>query len=356
MSGPGFGLLAGPTEPALRGHRLDPFDRVGLAGVLADLDRVGSWVELPELSSGLPSGSGCGRAVRWDERDVHTTRWYPQGITVDRHGDPAEGRSVALASWYGHGALGHALLGSRLSVLDLDADEPRYGHVLLVRAVRRLGVTALRPVRVHAGGLVRHGDLLYVAASSGGLRVFRLSDLARPAGAWRARGHRHVLPQHRAYRAVTAAGVRPMVYSFLSLQRGADGDHLVAGEYGRKGSGKHRLVRYALDRSSGLLVSGADGVAEPVEVVDSELPRMQGVAVVDDRWTVSASAGEGNPGDLWTGCPGAFERRRGALPTGPEDLAVDPGGRHLWTLTEWPGRRWVLPVDPAAPHPDRGGE
>jgi hypothetical protein len=335
----GFGLTLTPVEPALRGNVVDRFRRVGLDGVLADLDRVGSWVDLPEPD--------CDRAIRWDDRDVDTPRWYPQGVEVDVHADVAgTERPVVLTSWYGHGALGHALLGSRLSVIDPDPDAPRYGHVLLAQVVRLLGLTFLQPVRVHAGGIVRYGDHLYVAASSGGLRVFRLSDIARPVGAWRARGHRHVLPQHTAYRAVTAETVRPMVYSFVSLQRGADGDHLVAGEYGRTGTGKHRLVRYALDRSTGLLATRPDGQADPVQVIDSGIPRMQGVAVDGEHWTISASAGEGNAGDLWTGRPGAFVRRRGVLPTGPEDLALEAGGRRVWTLTEWPGRRWVVPVRP----------
>ena len=337
MTAHGFGLAAGPPEPALRGNVVDRFRRVGLDGVLADLDRVGSWVDLPQAD--------CDRAVRWDDRDVDTSHWYPQGVEVGlRTGAAGADRLVVLTSWYGHGALGHAVLGSRLSVIDPDPDQPRYGHVLLAQAVRILGLTFLRPVRVHAGGIVRYGDHLYVAASSGGLRVFRLSDIARPVAAWRARGHRHVLPEHTAYRAVTAEAARPMIYSFISLQRGADGDHLVAGEYGRRDTGRHRLVRYALDRSTGLLVTRPDGQADPVEVIDSGIPRMQGVAVNDDGWVVSASAGEGNAGDLWTGRPGVFTRQRGVLPTGPEDLAVEPGGHRVWTLTEWPGRRWVVPV------------
>ena len=74
---------------------------------------------------------------------------------------------------------------------------------------------------------------------------------------------------------------------------------------------------------------------------------MQGVAVDGDTWFVSASSGKGVPGDLHVGRPGSFVRHRGVLPPGPEDLDRDDTGR-LWCATEWPGRRWVFAVDPAA--------
>ncbi|MCK5891385.1 hypothetical protein [Aeromicrobium sp.] len=319
--------------------------RVGLEDVLARLDRTGAWTDAP--------GEAAGRAFRWDARDVETSWWYPQGVTarLDPAGpsakDTSPERRVLLTSWYGHGGLGHVLLGSRISVVDLDAEPvPRYGHVRLVQERRVLGVPALRSVPVHAGGLAWYGDHLFVAASGGGLRIFRPADVQRLRSRLRGRGTRHVLPQVGAYEARADAGVRGMVYSFISLERGPDTDHLVAGEYGRQGSGRHRLLRFPLDRSTGLLKVDAEGVARPVEGADG-VPRMQGATIVDGTWFVTASSGEGNPGDLWVGRPGALQRHRSVLPTGPEDLTSWPGTRDLWTLTEWPGRRWVLRLDGA---------
>ena len=72
---------------------------------------------------------------------------------------------------------------------------------------------------------------------------------------------------------------------------------------------------------------------------------MQGVAVHDSTWFVTASTGEGEPGDLHVGAPGAWRRHRGVLPTGPEDVDWSRPGEELWCVTEWPGRRWVLRVD-----------
>ncbi len=314
--------------------------RVGLDGVLGHLDHVGTWTDVP--------GEAAGQGFRWDARDVATTWWYPQGITarLDPTSDAAgDDRPVLLTSWYGHGGLGYLLLGSRISVVDVgEGSAPRYAHVRLVQERRLLGVPGLRRVPVHAGGLAWYGDHLFVAASGGGLKVFRPADVQRLRSRVRGRGARHVLPQVGAYEAESDAETRGMVYSFLSLERGDDVDHLVAGEYGRKGSGRHRLLRFPLDRSTGLLQVDAVGVAHPREVGEG-VPRMQGATVVDGTWYVTASAGEGNPGDLWVGRPGALVKHRGVLPTGPEDITSGPGGDRLWSLTEWPGRRWVFPVE-----------
>ena len=121
--------------------------RVGLHGVLDRLDRTGTWTDVP--------GDAAERGFRWDDRDVASRWWFPQGVTAQL--DPAEpsaegrvrGRPVLLTSWYGHGALGYLLLGSRISVVDLGSSSaPRYAHVRLVEERRLLGVPGLRRVPV----------------------------------------------------------------------------------------------------------------------------------------------------------------------------------------------------------------
>jgi hypothetical protein len=67
---------------------------------------------------------------------------------------------------------------------------------------------------------------------------------------------------------------------------------------------------------------------------------MQGVALRDGVWAVSASRGDREPGDLWIGPRDTLVRHPGALPPGPEDLAYDDAGR-LWGASEFPGRRWL---------------
>ncbi|MCW2606801.1 MAG: hypothetical protein JWO60_1494, partial [Frankiales bacterium] len=299
--------------------------RVGLEGVLDRLDRAGTPCEVP--------GEAAGRGFTWDDGDREDPQWWPQGVTVARGGD------VLLVAWYAKRDRYGRSAGSRVTVVDVrDPDRPRYRHVLLVTDRRALSRVPGGRVVSHAGGLTVVGGLLLVADTATGLRVFRLDDvLAHPGG-------QLVLPQLRRVRQPRLRR-GALHWSFLSAGD-VDGEKsLVVGEYGRKGS-TPRLVRYPLDPATGLPATGADGRCLPRGVHEQQPLRMQGVAVVGQTWFVTASAGEGRPGDLHVGRPGAWTTHRGVLPTGPEDLDAGPGGE-LWCATEWPGRRWVFAVDPA---------
>ena len=338
--------------------------RVGLDGVLATLDRTGEACPVP--------GRAAGDGLTWEPRDQDDRVWWPQGVATLRSG------SVLVTSWYAKRRWSVLTQGSRVSVVDRsDPARPRYGHVLLVspRAVPRL---SLRPVAVHAGGIAVLGDLLYVADTRAGVRVFRLSDIARVpprrldallpwrgagtrtlgrrlTGGFTAYGYPHVLPQLLRLRVPRRSGMR---WSFLSVGEVEGRLSLVVGEYGRKGSAP-RLVRYPLDPATGLPAVGADGSCPPLEVHERQPLRMQGVAVHGSRWYVTSSAGEGNPGDLHVGAPGAFRRHRGVLPPGPEDLDWSRPGEQLWCLTEWPGHRFVFPIDVQpweGPEPSAAGD
>ncbi len=319
------------------------YTRVGLDGVLADTNRVATRDRVP--------GEAAVDGYAWQRGDFRTRRWIPQGITTsaDAYGPDAsagtlDGRHVALISWYARNLLGF-VLGSRISVMDCtdDAAAP-YRHVLLVHPRRFWGVHWLRTIRVHAGGIVWYGPYLYVAGGQRGVRVFRLDDIVRVRNRLRTKTYRYVLPQFTSYAAEHDAGVDQMMYSFMSLDRTGEVDHLVAGEYGRKG-GSHRLMRFPLDRRTELLQRDDRGWAVPAELHDRQVERMQGAALVTGTWVITASNGKGNPGDLWVGRPGEYVRHAGVLPTGPEDIAYWPQRRQLWSLTEWPRRRWVYAMD-----------
>lgn len=321
-----------------------PFARVvGLRGVLRDTNRIARRVP--------PPSEAAVDAMTWERRDQRTTRWWPQGITTSADAYPGsdgdgtfEGRSVVIASWYARGVIGR-LLGSRLSVIDdIEGQTHGYRHVLLMEQVRGRFLRWFRPVRVHAGGIVWFGGHLYVAGSSRGVRVFRLDDIIRVRNRLWSRGYRYVLPQLTTYVAERDAEAAPLTYSFLSLDHSGDVPHLVAGEYSRKG-GSHRLVRFALDPETGLLRSDDRGWAVPAALYDRQIARMQGATVVGRTWFITSSSGEGVPGDLWVGRPGAYTRHCGVLPTGPEDLTYWPQRHQVWTLTEWPNRRWVFGID-----------
>ena len=295
--------------------------RTGLAGVLADLDTDAEPCPVP--------GAAAGNGFTWSPHDRDDRGWWPQGVAVLRGG------AVLLVSWYAAGRTAVSA-GSRLTVVDRrDPARPRYRHVALAAPVPGLRRPRLAPVRVHAGGIAVVGDVLHVADTVGGLRVFHLDDvLGTPSGP--------VLVQHHRLRAAVRRDL--LRWSFVAVADVGGARRLVAGEYRRAG-GAPRLVEYPLDPSTGLPALDARGRWQPVAVHERQPPRMQGVAVHDRTWYLSASSGEGNPGDLYVGAPGAWQRHRGVLPTGCEDLDWAVPGEQLWCATEWPGRRWLFPVD-----------
>jgi hypothetical protein len=336
-------------EPtADRGHHNDALaaaagGRAGLDGVLSELDRTGRSTRRSLLVRRPATGS-----FAWDLGDDLSRRWWPQGITTSADAGPDEtfdGRHVVLTSAYSQ-ALDGVSYGARISVVDLtDPGDVRYRHVLLVEPWwgpdGRVGV---RPVHVHAGGIVWHGEHLHVAGTRRGFCSFRLTDIVRvphddaPADTF---GYRYLLPLRFAYDAVTADGHEELRYSFVSLDRTGSPHALVAGEYGRD-SMTTRLARYRVDPDTGLLGTDEDGAARPLLLDDRGVGHTQGAVVVDGRWYLTTSAGRHRLGSVWAGAPGALYRHRLATPVGPEDLTYWPSTDELWSLSEYPGHRYVF--------------
>jgi hypothetical protein len=330
---------------ALAGHG---GGRVGLGGVLTDLNRAARHARVP-----APAASW---GFRWDDEDTHSRRWWPQGITTTADRGVAEaydGRRLLLTSWYSKDLAG-VHKGSRITVVDLSEDPPRYRHVLLVEAFTRDdGSVDVRPHKVHAGGIVWHGDHLHVAGTARGISTFHLGDVMRVGtlgdrdrlgigtGSF---GYRYLLPVRLTYDAFAEDGHERMRYSFLSLDRSGGEPRLLAGEYGRGGAST-RLVDFALDEATALLRASEEGHARPVSLSPQGVEGMQGATVVDGRWYVTTSAGRYLRGSLYVGGPGAFRRHARVLPVGVEDLAYWPSRDELWTLSEYPGRRYVLAMD-----------
>lgn len=326
---PAFELRGSFTDPALSGDAESGVAarRIGLAGLLARRGHRARHARVP--------GTAAVEGFRWRLVDVFSQTWWPQGISVGRF----EGTPLAITSWFAQPKRG-VEQGSRISVVDLsDPRRPRYHHVLLVAPRRTADGTAFDPVVVHAGGIVWSGDRLLVAATGGGFREFRLSGILSlpPRGIFRRGsgpfGYHHVLPEFGTF-APPAEGKR-LRYSFFSLVGDDDPAELrvVSGEYSKKG--EPRLVRLrVLDARVAVDETHVPGIAE-----------MQGVVLADDTWFVNASRGDKLGGDLWVGTPGAMARHEHVLPPGPEDLAYWPERRQLWSVTEFPGKRWVYAVD-----------
>jgi hypothetical protein len=323
-------------------------ERVGLDGVLGALNRTAEPVRVPAAAAEW--------GFRWAHDDQESKRWWPQGITTsaDADGDGLiDGRAILVTSAYSHEVDGLAK-GARLSFVDLtDPADVRYRHVLLVEAfLRDDGAVDVRPVTVHAGGIVWHGDHVHVAGTARGFSSFRLDDVLRvPAGdgsriGVRANGgvdvfgYRYVLPVRFTYAGHATEGRTKLRYSFASLDRSTTPPELVAGEYGRDGQ-TSRLVRYEIDPETSLLRADADGASHPSELLDGGVERMQGAAVVDGTWFVTTSRGRFRRGSLWVGRPGELVEHRHQLPIGPEDITYWPQRDQLWSLSEYPGRRYV---------------
>ena len=329
---------------------------VGLAGVMSDLNRTAVVTTVP--------GRAPVWGFKWNAEDNRSQRWFPQGITTSAdQGGPEEidGRQVVCTSWYSQD-IGGLDKGARITFVDItDRSAPRYRHVLLVEPFLTSSGVDVRPVHVHAGGTVWHGPYLHVAGTAHGLYSFRLDDIVRvptsgdhsalglhssgtSPGAVDSFGYKYFLPVRFKYDAFADDGFEKMRYSFLSIDRSTSPHHLVAGEYGRRAMST-RLVRYELDPATSLLRTHSDGYARPLELSLGGVQGMQGATIVKGTYYVTTSSGRYGYGSLYVGRPGAFTNHAKVLPIGPEDITYWPSRDELWSLTEYPSRRYVYAMN-----------
>ena len=308
--------------------------RVGVAGVLADLNRQAAPARVPGLA--------VDRGFGWDAADHRSERWWPQGITSSADASESElvgGRRLLVVSWYSKN-LGGQNHGSRITVVDLET--LRYRHVLLVVPKRhRTGRVSLEPLLVHAGGLAWAGPYLHVAATARGLLSCHVDDILRVDEPQDTFGYPFVLPVRFAYEAHAEGETERLRYSFVSLDRSSAPPDLVVGEYGR-GQMTRRLARFPLEPVTHHLAAHSDGTSRPVFLDARGLGHMQGAAAVDGTYYVTVSRGRHLLGRMYVGPPGAFRAHRWSLPVGPEDLSYWPSSDELWSVTEYPRRRYVF--------------
>lgn len=326
----------------------------GLGGLLDDLRWELRRSRVPRLL-----GRAVREAYRWDAYDQRDVQWYPQGVSTSADASDTEdvdGRRIVVTTWYSTGRDG-TKRGSRVTFVDLDSGA--YRHVLLVSPVLdETGALVLRPLHVHAGGIVWAGPYLHVAATGRGFVTARVDDILRVPGAddhpdrfgvegrsLHAFGHRYVLPVRFTYQARTDEGHQKLRYSFMSLDRASSPPALVAGEYALDPAATTRLARYRLDPATWQLATDEDGTSRPFVLDDGGVRQMQGAVVAAGRYHVTVSHGPWMPGTVCAGQPGRMRAHRWALPMGPEDLAYWPSTDRLWSLTEHPGRRWLVSMD-----------
>ena len=281
----------GPFRLTLRRHDVPPGEPLESVRLTRRREPVGARRNVPlaaRAAKGLLGG------FQFDRADSDSREWYPQGVDGGRDG------RVLLVSWYSKrtGA-------ARISVVD--QAHGRYGHVALVDADGT-------PVKTHAGGLAWREDLLYVADTTRGLRLF---DLTRFRG--------DTLPQSGTY-----APAGKLRFSFCSVDRAAGA--LLVGEYRDKQPGA-RLVRWPF---------GAGGLLAQEPASDAWVTahtNLQGALVLRGHLLMAASRGPVREGRLTISrFRETAVRRRWAV--GCEDLA-DVGGEVV-SLTEHYDLPWPL--------------
>ena len=327
----------------------------GLDGLLGDL----KYAVRPARVVPRLLGRAVREAYRWDAHDERDELWYPQGISTSADASDTGkvgGRRVVVATWYSTGKDG-IKRGSRVTFIDLDSG--RYRHVLLVVPVfDETGDLRLKPMNIHAGGIVWAGPYLHIAATNRGFVTARVDDIMRVSGddthpdrfgldgtTLHSFGHRYVLPVRFTYQAYTDKGHEKLRYSFMSLDRRSEPPALIAGEYAGHSRATTRLARYPLDPQTGQLAAGEDGFSRPLSIDDGGVRQMQGAVIAAGRVHVTVSHGPWMPGTMCAGQPGSMRVRRWAVPMGPEDLSYWPSTDRLWSLTEHPRRRWIVAMD-----------
>jgi hypothetical protein len=327
----------------------------GLDGVLGDL----KYAVRPARVVPRLLGRAVREAYRWDAYDERDEQWFPQGISTSADASDTEdidGRKVVVTTWYSTGKDG-IRRGSRVTFVDLDSGT--YRHVLLVSPVfDKAGHLTLKPMSIHAGGIVWAGPYLHIAATSRGFVTARVDDIMRVTGdddrpdelgldgtRLHAFGHRYVLPVRFTYQAFTDEGHEKLRYSFMSLDRRSDPPALIAGEYAVDAKATTRLARYPLDPSTWQLAVGDDGFSRPLALDDGGVRQMQGAVIAAGRFHVTVSHGPWMPGTVCAGEPGSMRVHRWAVPMGPEDLSYWPSTDRIWSVTEHPRRRWIVAMD-----------
>jgi hypothetical protein len=305
-----------------------------------------------------PPAVGYKGGFRWNDGDMATTEWVPQGLTAGVSGST----NVALVSW--HYTPTSPDKGVRISVADISdmsASAVNYRHVLLVRPT---GAGTFTTVPEHGGGLAWYGKYLYVADTADGMRVFDLTQIravdtsatceaqiGKVGSVWCAYGYRYVLPQVSAYVVPSSikSPCRPK-FSFLGKDTRGATDVVLSGEYCNSTTAQcpydgstpglgGRLYRWPVD-SSTFRLKAVGGVVKAESAYIMNEPNVQGVAPINTTsatssyWLSSTRYG----GALFKVSTGASRK---AYLSGssqwlrmPEGMHASGSGTNLWTVTE----------------------
>lgn len=326
--------LAGITTPATIGD------------LIADTDRTAV------TSATVPGAPpGLAYAFKWNAEDEASTRWFPQGITGTADASATGeigGKKIVAVSFYDNGT-GSYEKGVRIAFADVTTPStPKYRFALLAEPVGSMAAPDLAPVKIHAGGIVWIGNLLYVVETGKGFRVFDMAHLLRVAtdvdaigctgGVCHAGLYKYVVPQIDAFHTLSACSP---IFSYVSLDRSSSPPSLLSGEYcsttACSGPLAGRIYRWPLDPTTGRL---AAGTSWPSEAFLMGQRQVQGGASKNGLFFLSSSAPPGSGGDLYRVTTQKSATSNWA--DSPEDLMIDPLASRIWSLSEGVGSRYVF--------------
>ncbi len=312
-----------------------------IGDVLADLNR--STVAVTSVPGGPP---GVVRAFRWEDAENDKPYWIPQGITGSADAQPSglvAGRHLVVVSFYydlaSHpGSTGEK--GVRLAFVDVTpSGAPKYRFVLLVEPSGTATAPSFKAIPIHAGGIAWFGNLLYVADTFTGFRVFDTTRIFQvdtdqdtigcSAGKCRAGLYKYVLPQVGTYREASSCAPR---FSFVSVDRSSSPPSLISGEYCSGSSCSAalsgRLFRWSLD-SAGAIGPGRHW---PAQAFYGGQVQVQGAGAKDGTFFLSSSAPSGAGGALYRVTPGKSATSKWV--DAPEDVVIDGPRDLIWSLSE----------------------
>ncbi len=158
------------------------------------------------------------------------------------------------------------------------------------------------------------------------------------SGVCRAYTYKYVLPEVTRY-AVPDCGCG-LTFSFVGYDQSSSPPSLVTGEYDSAAI-TGIVARWPLDPATGLLAGG--GYTGASEAFVTQQDRVQGAASRNGEWWLSCSSQTSVYGRLYNATTAGSTGYTWV--DGPEDLAIDPNNRRMWSLTEDVGDRWVFAVN-----------
>ena len=311
------------------------------------------------IANKTPPGGATGVQIgfEWEKEEETSTTWTPQGLTGSADASPTgfvDGKRIVVASFYYTPPAGSTYeKGVRIAFVDVTTPgTPKYRFALLVEPKGTTAAPDFAPVLVHAGGLAWFGNLLYVADTGRGFRVFDMSRIMQVAtdtdvigcagGTCQGGLYKYVVPQIGTYGDTSACAP---IYSYVALDRSTSPPSLVSGEYcsaaptvcnGNALSG--RAFRWPLDPVTGKLAGAA--TSWPSEAVLLGQRQVQGAVSRNGIFYMSSSAPAGAGGALYRVKSGKSATSNWV--SSPEDLMIDEPNGLVWSLSEGVNARVVF--------------